>query len=85
MEVMIGSQPVALCNVDGEIHALEGVCPHQGGPLGQGAMNGENIVCPWHAWEFSCKTGCNDFDPETRVPAYPVRVDGDDILVDSGA
>src|SRR5579863_10298425 len=83
-EVMIGANPVALCHADGEIWALEGVCPHQGGPLGQGAMNGENIVCPWHAWEFSSKTGGNDFDPETRVRVFPVRVEGDDILVDSG-
>jgi nitrite reductase/ring-hydroxylating ferredoxin subunit len=48
-------------------------------------MNGENVVCPWHAWEFSCKTGENDFDPDTRVRTICVRVEGDDILVDSNA
>jgi nitrite reductase (NADH) small subunit len=84
-EVMIGGRPFAVCNLGGEVQALDGVCPHQGGPLGQGAMNGENIVCPWHAWEFNCKTGRNDFDPETRIPICAVRVEGGDILVDPGA
>jgi nitrite reductase (NADH) small subunit len=85
MEVMAGGLPIALCNVAGEIRALGGICPHHGGPLGQGAMNGENVVCPWHAWEFSCVTGRNDFNPDTRVPVYAVRLDGDDILVDPSA
>ncbi len=84
-EVLAGGVPIAVCNVSGEIRAIGGVCPHQSGPLGHGAMNGENIVCPWHAWEFSCVTGRNDYDPETRVVVYGVRVDGDDILVDPGA
>jgi nitrite reductase (NADH) small subunit len=89
-EVMICGIPVAVCNValrngGGEIRALEGVCPHHGGPLGQGAMNGGNIVCPWHAWEFDSKTGRNDFDPGVYVRVYPVRIEGDAILVDPGA
>jgi nitrite reductase/ring-hydroxylating ferredoxin subunit len=85
VEVMMGGIPIALCNIGGEIRAVGGICPHHGGPLGHGAINGENVVCPWHAWEFSTLTGCNDFDPTTRVATYPVRVEGDDILVDSGA
>ena len=85
MEFSAGDILIAICNRGGEIRAIGGVCPHQGGPLGEGAMNGEYVVCPWHAWEFNCTTGENDFDPETRVPVYPVRVDGGDILVDPGA
>jgi nitrite reductase (NADH) small subunit len=85
MEVMAGGIPIALCNTGGEIRATGGICPHLGGPLGHGAVNGENIVCPWHGWEFSCFTGRNDFDPDTRIPTYPVRMDGDDILVDLSA
>lgn len=84
-EVMIGATPFALCHTGGKVSALLGICPHLGGPLGQGARNGDNVVCPWHAWEFSCITGRNDFDPDIRVPVYPVLVQGDDILVDPGA
>jgi nitrite reductase/ring-hydroxylating ferredoxin subunit len=48
-EVMVGETPYAVCNVGGEITALLGICPHRGGPLGQGAIHGQNVVCPWHA------------------------------------
>ena len=82
VEVMIGGYPIALCHVGGEVHALWGTCPHQGGPLGHGAINGENVSCPWHGWEFNCATGQNDFDPDCRVQTYPVKIEGGDIMVD---
>src|SRR5579859_7616238 len=82
MEASAGGQQYAICNVGGEIHALAGTCPHRGGPLGQGAVNGTNLTCPWHAWEFDCRTGANDYNPEVLVPTFPVRIAGDDILID---
>jgi nitrite reductase/ring-hydroxylating ferredoxin subunit len=58
------------------------VCPHRGGPLGQGQINGQNVVCPWHAWEWNCKTGENDMDATRTVATYAVKVEGDDVLLD---
>ncbi len=81
-EVMVGGLPVALCHVDGEVRALWGICPHRGGPLGHGAINGESISCPWHGWEFNCVTGRNDFDPDSRVQTFPVKLEAGDILID---
>ena len=81
-EVMIGGFPVALCHAGGEVHAMWGRCPHQGGPLGYGTINGESVACPWHGWEFSCATGRNDFDPNCRVQTYPVKIENGNILVD---
>jgi nitrite reductase/ring-hydroxylating ferredoxin subunit len=72
----------AVCNVNGTVYALDGVCPHAGGSLGEGAVHGHMIVCPWHAWEYDCRTGENDFDPEVRVSTYPVRIDGDDVFLE---
>jgi nitrite reductase (NADH) small subunit len=83
MEASVGDERYAICNVDGRIHALAGVCPHRGGPLGQGAVNGRLLTCPWHAWEFDCLTGANDYDPNVKVATFPVRVAGDDILIDT--
>jgi nitrite reductase/ring-hydroxylating ferredoxin subunit len=40
------------------------------------------VVCPWHAWEWDCQTGANDYDPAQRVATYPVTLDGDDVLVE---
>lgn len=82
MEAIVGTESYAVCNIDGRLHALGGVCPHAGGPLGQGAIEGEMLVCPWHAWQYDCQTGANDFDEDIRLTTYNVRVDGDDILID---
>ena len=68
-EVRVGANVLAVCHTaDGEFYGVSGVCPHAGGPLGQGALHGHTLVCPWHAWEFDCRTGECDlgaFDLET--------------------
>jgi nitrite reductase/ring-hydroxylating ferredoxin subunit len=84
LEALIDGTPYALCNVGGQIHALEGTCPHRGGPLGQGAVHEGRVVCPWHAWEFDCATGANDYDPAIRLRKYPVKIQNGDIFIDAG-
>jgi nitrite reductase/ring-hydroxylating ferredoxin subunit len=81
-EVRTGGEIYALCNVDGEVYALDGVCPHASGPLGEGQLVGHTLVCPWHAWEYDCRTGENDFGPDAKVATFPVRVEGGDILIE---
>jgi len=68
--------------VNGELHALDGICPHAGGPLGHGNLQDNMMICPWHEWSYDCRTGENDFDPEIRLHRFPVKADGDDILID---
>ena len=82
VQVDAGDNTIALCNAGGELHALDGICPHAGGPLGQGALHGTTLVCPWHAWEFDCRTGSLDVDPDFTIPKFAVKVEGDDILID---
>jgi len=82
-EVLLNGEPYAICNVDGVIRALSGVCIHRGGPLGQGQLHQGRLVCPFHLWEFDCASGEYDFDPARRVPTFPVRVEGDDILIEA--
>jgi len=81
-EVFVGQRPFAICNVAGAIHALDGVCIHHGGPLGQGHLDGAHLACPYHLWEFDCRTGEYDRDPARRVATYPVRVDDGQILIE---
>ena len=81
-QVEAGEQVFALCNIGGQVYALDGTCPHAGGPLGEGILQGASVVCPWHGFEFDCRTGENDMDPTMRVPHFPVRVEGNDILID---
>jgi nitrite reductase (NADH) small subunit len=82
VEVMVNGEPYALCHVEGEFRALGGVCPHRGGPIGQGNLHGGRVVCPWHAWEFDSRTGENDYDPSCRLPVYAVAVQNGDVLID---
>jgi len=82
VEVLVGDKKYAVCNVDGELHAIDGSCPHLNGPIGQGALHGEMAVCPWHAWEFNCQTGENDRNPAVKLDTFPVTVEGDEIFID---
>src|SRR5689334_5444938 len=81
LEVLVDNYPYAICNSGGEIRALSGVCIHRGGPLGQGQIHEGRVVCPYHMWEFDCRTGEYDYDPVRRVETFEVRVEGDDILL----
>lgn len=79
METHVGDETYAICNAEGEIHALDGICPHAGGPLGQGALHGTTLVCPWHAWEFDCRVQVDD---GLHPVQFPVKIEGDDIWID---
>jgi nitrite reductase/ring-hydroxylating ferredoxin subunit len=80
-EVFVGEQPYAICNLGGDVRALNGICPHQGGPLGQGQIQDGRLVCPFHLWEFDCRTGACDLNPSRGVSTHEVRVEGDDIWI----
>jgi nitrite reductase/ring-hydroxylating ferredoxin subunit len=82
MEAAVGPNTYVICNAGGELFAYDGVCPHAGGPLGQGALHGNTLVCPWHTWEYDCRTGVNDYDDSVRLTQFPVKVRGEDILID---
>lgn len=76
-EIVIAGNIVALFNVDGELHALDGICPHQGGPLGQGALHGCIVSCPWHGWEYDVTDGQHQSIPALKHTSIQVRnVDG---------
>jgi nitrite reductase/ring-hydroxylating ferredoxin subunit len=81
-EVQIGGTPYALCNVDGKIYCVDGTCPHAGGPLGEGTLDGTNIVCPWHCFTFDCQTGINDLDEDLILQTYPAVIQDGSILID---
>jgi nitrite reductase (NADH) small subunit len=80
-EAMVDGYPYAICHVGGEVHALSGVCPHRGGPLGQGQIHDGRVVCPYHLWEFDCRTGEYDYDPARRVETFEVHVEDGEILL----
>ncbi len=82
IEVEHDGVPYALCNAAGEIRALAGECPHEGGPLGQGTLVQGLLVCPWHMWEFDSRTGTCLVDDCLNIATYPVKNEDGAILVD---
>ena len=80
--VEAGGREIAIFNAgDGGYRACSGSCPHEGGPLGDGLYDQWLIVCPWHGLDFDPETGACRIDPELSVSVYPVRVEGEDVLV----
>ena len=82
-EIRLDKTLVALSCVDGQFAAVSGVCNHVGGPLGQGRLDGDYIVCPWHNWKFHRATGLGEpgFE-EDAVPRYALREENGRLLLD---
>lgn len=80
-EIEVEGVAVCLANIKGELSALDNICPHRQGPLGQGWMEGEAVICPWHSWAFHGKTGLAEYPADERVDVFPLRMEGEDVLV----
>ena len=73
---------LAVCTVAGDLYAIDGICPHAGGPLGHGALDGSILTCPFHGWEFECRTGTMPGDDLKLQATYPVKVEDGEIFVE---
>ena len=76
-EVVADGHIYAVYNVDGQFFVLEGICPHAGGPLGNGSLNGSIVTCPWHGWQFDVTSGQNQLNETICQQTFKVfPVDG---------
>lgn len=81
--VQADGRSIALFNVEGTFFAIDNTCTHRGGPLGEGALSGDTVVCPWHGAHFNVKTGVVTSPPAPAgVRSFPVKVEGNDVLVE---
>ncbi len=81
-EFTLGDKVICVANVDGAFSAMDNVCVHRGGPLGQGVVLDGKIVCPWHGWMYDPRTGVPNVNPNLRVAVYPLKLDGEDVLIE---
>jgi len=80
--VQSGSEVLAVFNIDGKFCVVDNSCPHRGGPLGEGDLNGTVVTCPWHSWQFDVVTGeCPDI-PGEKIKTYSCKIEGEDIFVE---
>ncbi len=78
----VNGKDVAICRVNGEFYAIDDVCTHDGGPLGEGILEDHQIECPRHGARFDVKTGKALTLPAVMpVKTYPVKVEGDEVKV----
>ncbi len=80
--IEVNGHVVALFNVDGNFYAIDNTCAHQGGPLGEGMLDGTTVVCPWHAWEYDVTTGKCLTNPSAVQKQFNVKIEGEDIFVE---
>lgn len=81
LAVQVGKYEVAVFHIEDGFFALENCCPHQGGPLADGYLEGPMVTCPWHAWCFDVRSGKMSLGEFAVVPRFAVKVEGDTILV----
>lgn len=81
--VDLEGKKIALFNVGGVFYAIANECKHRGGPLGEGTLDGSVVTCPWHGWEYDVATGVSLDDENVTVGCYTVKLEGDDILIES--
>lgn len=76
-----GGKEIALFAHKDRLYAIDNLCPHEGGPLGEGTVEAEVVTCPWHCWQFDIRTGkcCNLWD--IGVESYPIEITAEGIFL----
>jgi nitrite reductase (NADH) small subunit len=77
----IAGRRIALFAAEGEVFATTGECPHAGGPLCEGELDGAMLSCPWHGWTYDLRSGACEEDPDLRLERFEVRIIDGDIFV----
>ncbi len=80
-KVEVNGMEIALFKSGGKICAVHAVCPHQGGPLDEGGIHNNLVMCPWHGWEFDVQTGKCSFNEAIKIPTFEVKEEGEDVYV----
>ena len=85
VETEADGRSICLARHNGELSALDNWGPHRQGPLGQGWIEDGAVLCPWHAWAFNLQTGIAAPPEKASVAVFPLRLDGDEVLIDIGS
>jgi nitrite reductase (NADH) small subunit len=81
-EYTCGSKTICIANVNGSYSAMDNVCLHHGGPLGEGMIENGKVVCPWHGWKWDPKTGAAAHNANARLAVYPMKIENGDVMIE---
>lgn len=82
VECVVGDVILLVANFNGEFHALDGICAHEGGPLASGGLDGCVLTCPWHGWQYDVRSGQQLVRPSIWQTVYRARESGGTIQVE---
>jgi len=80
--VTVKEKTIAIFNLNGKFYAIDNTCGHRGGPLHEGDLDANLLSCPWHGFQFDITTGHCATNPAIKQQTYPVKTEGDDVLVE---
>ena len=81
-ELLVEGRVVAVFLVDNVVHAVDGICAHQGGPISQGAVDAHCVTCPWHGWQYDIRTGTNLLTRRQMLDCFAVEVRDGEVWID---
>ena len=83
--VFVNERDIALYRYQGDYYALDNRCVHRDGQLGDGHMDGANVICPLHQWDYDVRTGVSRYSADEKVAIYPTRLTGGKVEIDADA
>jgi nitrite reductase/ring-hydroxylating ferredoxin subunit len=79
----ISGKQIAVFKKSGEFFALHNLCEHRGGPLVEGAIDANDVVCPWHAWAFDLRTGVCSHNSRLSQQVFNLKTEHGDLYVET--
>lgn len=73
VELLVGTEVIAIFRQEGTLYAVDGICAHQGGPIAKGALDKNCVTCPWHGWQYNIGTGENLLTKRKMLRTFEIR------------
>ena len=80
-EFTVEGRTLCVAHIGGSIAVLDGTCPHEGGPLGEGIVEDGRVVCPWHGYSFDPRTGASAQDSSMKAEVFESKVEHGELRV----
>ncbi|MEZ6135195.1 MAG: Rieske (2Fe-2S) protein [Pirellulaceae bacterium] len=81
-EFMVSGRVVAIFRHGSQVHAVDGMCAHQGGPLAAGMLDGNCITCPWHGWQYDVRDGKNMLTGKQMLDCFAIDVRDGEVWIE---
>ncbi len=81
-EYLVEGRVIAAFYTEQQVHAVDGICAHQGGPLAQGRLDGKCLTCPWHGWQYNIADGTNLLSGKQMLECFTTQIRGSEVWLE---